>query len=67
MPAVPCCSSTVVMRSVRLACRAGRKLVPEASQTVLTAEARARAVRTDRRVAMEESGTARSAHMTRTT
>ena len=42
-------------------------LVPEASLTLLTTEARARAVRIDRRVAMEESGMARSAHMTRTT
>ena len=64
MAAEPCRSSTVAIKSSRLACREGRRLVGEAYHTVLTADASDRAFFTARSVVMALSGTAMSVHIT---
>ena len=60
----PCRSSTVAIKSRRLAWREGRRLVGEAYHTVLTADARDRAFFTARSVVMALSRTAISVQIT---
>ena len=53
------------MRSSRLACREGRRLVKDAYHTVLTADAKEQQFLTDCRVVMALSGMNMSVHRTR--